>query len=158
MMRKGTLTQQQGWQKLKDGFDRGAADPYQQGTLANASRNMRLTRAFKRVYWTGALYFLRIDLALRAQGSSLDSAILAFQNCCRNKALDWDGYVLAEQLDLASQTKLFTQFYQDFETMEGMPTYRQTLESLGITYTRKTIRLRGDEKQQALRDSIATYP
>ena len=158
MMRKGTLTEQQGWQKLKDGFDRGAADPYQEGTLAEASRTMRLNRAFKRVYWTGALYFLQLDLALRKQGSSLDDVIVKFQACCRQQDLNWDGYQLAEKLDLASDTTLFTQQYKEFEEIEGMPEYRDTLSELGISYTGKTIRLSGNESQRNLRAQISTYP
>ena len=64
-VRSGRLTPAQGWAQLSEGFARGASA--QTGrTLADESRDMHRTHAYWSVYWGGALWALRTDLALRA--------------------------------------------------------------------------------------------
>lgn len=155
MMRQGTLSEKEGWQKIKAGFDRGIADPYQTGTLKHASENMRQTRAFKRVYWTGAIYFLTLDIALRKQGSSLDEVVAEFQRCCRHSRNRWDGEILSKQLDKASNSDLFSTTYAEFQQMEGFPEFESLFQELGISVARKKVKLGGNEEQSSLRKAIS---
>lgn len=158
MMRKGTYDQQQGWQKLKDGFDRGAADPFQAGTLSAASSNMRQARSFKRVYWSGASYFLELDLQLRSRGSSLDKVITAFNQNYRHLDIKWDGDSLVKHLDLAGNTDAFSAIYEQYQNQIGFPDYKSQLLNLGISYQGKKITLAGNQRQEQLRLEISQPP
>lgn len=155
MMRHGILSELAGWQKFREGLARGEDDPYQQGPLHLASQQMREKRAFKRVYWSGALYFLEVDLALRGQGSSLDEVISAFQMCCRDQPGPWTGKRLVAQLDQAGQTALFSEKYRSFAAASGFPDYGPLLEEIGIVPKGKGIRFTEDATQTALRRSIS---
>ncbi len=151
MMRHKTLNHQTGWQWFKDGFSRGAADPYQIGTLRDASRKMRARRAFKRVYWSGALYFLEVDLALRAKGSSLDQVIRDFQLCCRFENRSWSGLHLVQALDRTSGTTVFTRQYDQYLATTGFPDYETVLARLGIYFSGKKITLSEHAHHERLR-------
>jgi hypothetical protein len=155
MMRRGTLSEAVGWQKFVDGLSRGENDPYQQGPLHLASRLMREKRAYKRVYWSGALYFLAVDLDLRAQGSSLDQVIEKFQSCCRHQAGPWSGKRLVAQLDQAGATRVFSEKFRRFENITGFPDYQPLLRRLGITWQGKRIQLSEATNAAKLRRSIS---
>ncbi len=60
------LSEQQTWQKLYDGFKRGESNSeFSTMTLSQLSENIRQSRSFMRIYWSGALYFFEADVALR---------------------------------------------------------------------------------------------
>tara|TARA_R110002110_G_scaffold162883_1_gene362419 strand:+ start:1532 stop:2458 length:927 start_codon:yes stop_codon:yes gene_type:complete len=155
MMRKGTLSEQVGWQKFADGFARGAADPNQSVSLDTASREMRQRRAFKRVYWSGAHYFLEADLHLRANGSSLDQVISNFLICCRHQNTRWTGIRLATALDKAAATELFVPLFQQYEGLTRIPDYQSTFEQLGIRFDGRAIILSEDPDQSKIRRGIS---
>ena len=75
--RSGHLTEQQAWEKLQAGFNRGRRS----GTgrrLVDESRMMHQTHAYHRVYWGGAALALAADVAIRrhARGTkSLDDVM-----------------------------------------------------------------------------------
>lgn len=159
MMRKGTLDQQQGWQKIVDGFGRGEADPNQNISLQQASREMRQRRAFKRVYWSGALYFLEADLALRQQDLSLDEVVSRFLVCCRDKTSDWDGASIALALDQAGGTNLFEPLYQRYQQTTQLPDYRDVLSRVGVSVVSKRAILSDVKNARSiLRTAISSAP
>lgn len=155
MMRQGTLSIPAGWQKIKDGFDRGAADPHKLGTLKETSMLMRENRAFKRVYWTGALYFLEIDIALREQGLSLDEVVSGFQACRRFQPGPWTGARLVAELDRAAGTSIFSEKFRDYQQMTGYPNFTDALSNLGIEFKGQKIRITADPTRAALRNQIS---
>tara|TARA_R110002073_G_scaffold98848_5_gene226451 strand:+ start:165 stop:1088 length:924 start_codon:yes stop_codon:yes gene_type:complete len=163
MMRKGTLSEVQGWQKIADGFARGQADLNQDISLQQVSREMRSRRAFKRVYWSGAHYFLEADIALRQQSSSLDEVISKFMTCCREHPAEWDGAKIVEALDKAldptGTTRLFTPLYRQYQQSMGLPDYRSTLTKVGVLIADKQISLSPEsDTRTALRQAISSRP
>ncbi|NQX90364.1 MAG: hypothetical protein HRT77_17110, partial [Halioglobus sp.] len=89
--RAGILTEQETWQKLFDGFSRGQAETRFDGQdLASVSKAMRYRGGFMRVYWSGAWYFLSIDMRLRRQSRgklTLDKALQKLNSCCADEQL-----------------------------------------------------------------------
>lgn len=158
MMRKGTLSEQQGWQKIADGFARGEADPNQNVSLQTASKEMRERRAFKRVYWSGALYFFEADLALRQQGQSLDQVVTKFASCCRDQAKEWNGTAIALALDQAAKRNLFVPLYAHYEQTTQLPDYHAVLKNIGITIVDKRVILNTDTRLTQLRQAISSLP
>lgn len=161
MMRKGTLPQAIGWQKLVDGLRRGEADRNQSLSLAETSKRMRELGAYKRVYWSGALYFLEADLKLRSLGSSLDAVVTEFQSCCR-KSRHWTGWRLAQALDQAAASltgtpqSLFSTQFKRYQTSVGLPDYSIFTTALGIDVSNKTVQLDETEPFKQLRDTLAS--
>jgi hypothetical protein len=158
MMRKGTLSEQQGWQKIADGFARGEADPNQNVSLQTASKEMRERRAFKRVYWSGALYFFEADLALRQQGQSLDQVITEFGACCRDQTKEWNGAAVALALDIAAKRDLFMPLYTHYEQTTHLPDYPALLKNIGITIVESRVILNTDIALTRLRRAISSPP
>jgi hypothetical protein len=74
--RAGTLTDEEAWGSLVDGFDRGRAAASSL-PLGEASARMGRDFAFLHVYWGGAAVLLQLDVALRQRGSSLDAVLAA---------------------------------------------------------------------------------
>jgi hypothetical protein len=72
--RAGGVTPAQALSRLDGGFLRGERGGTGR-TLREESEASRRTGAFARVYWAGAAIALLIDVALRAEGSSLDEAM-----------------------------------------------------------------------------------
>ena len=64
--RAGVITDEQAWTDLARGFQRGFDDSAGAGrSLRSLSPRMWRLRAFRRVYWTGASFFLNVDVRLR---------------------------------------------------------------------------------------------
>ncbi|MFT5562259.1 MAG: hypothetical protein ACJAYE_000417 [Candidatus Azotimanducaceae bacterium] len=158
MMRKGTLSEQQGWQKIADGFARGEADPNQGVSLQTVSREMRERRAFKRVYWSGALYFFEADLVLRQQGQSLDQVITEFALCCKHQAKEWNGTGIALALDQAAKRDLFSPLYALYQQTKHLPDYHTMLERIGVSIVDKRVILNTDVELARLRQAISLSP
>ncbi len=106
--RAGIKTEQQAWQKIYEGFERGRKDNrYPHLPLEDLSSDMREYRSYMRVYWSGTLYFLEADMALRqASGGTqtLDSVIGVFVNCCRPERIYWPGSSLVKAWTKARAT------------------------------------------------------
>ena len=131
--RSGKLSSRQAWQKLYRGFERGAADTrMSQLTLAELSPRMRETASFMRVYWSGAYYFLAVDLALRKRGQSLDRALAGLKACCLEGRDVWSAASLAERLDQIAGGSEFTREYARMRRQTGMPDFEKLLRENGL--------------------------
>jgi hypothetical protein len=140
--RAGVIPPQQAWRELLAGFERGRSDPAGRGrTLRSLSPEMWRERAFKRVYWTGAAFFLRVDVRLRAESGgrhSLDTALAAFHRCClgrdraRDREQDWNARALVEALGRSSIAEIWRQEYFRTIDSEAVPRPGNALERLGI--------------------------
>jgi hypothetical protein len=137
--RAGLLSNESARQKLRAGFQRGQNDSaHSTLTLGELSPVMRDKRAYMRVYWSGALYFLQADLMLRElpagskTAATLDDVLRKFGSCCLNSPQQWNGLAIAAEFDRLSGTDIFTRLYADYEQSTTIPEYQQLLESSAI--------------------------
>lgn len=134
--RAGLLTERETWQKLYEGFERGRADDRDGDlTLGQLSPRMRQRRAYMRVYWTGTLYFLEADLALRAQAGdavSVDDVLKAFGDCCLHRERRWNGAAIAAEFDRIAGVDVFVPLYERYEATRALPDYLPHLRAAGV--------------------------
>ena len=135
-MRQGFLSEEQGWQKLLEGFQRGTRQAsFSQLSLVQASQNMRSGNHYQHVYWGGAAYFLAVDVALRqaTQGrESLDTAWSKFRQCCLSYSKDWSVIELTQKLDQLTATTIFTNYYNKMLHRKKFPDYQSSFLALNI--------------------------
>ncbi len=134
--RAGLLTERQAWQKLYEGFERGRKDDRNAHlTLAQLTPRMRQKRAFMRVYWSGALYFLEADAAVRELsdgGLTLDTVLREFGDCCLDRGRRWTGRKIAAEFDRIADADVFLPLYGRYEASTAIPDYRPRLAAAGI--------------------------
>jgi len=70
--------------RLRAGFERGRREEATAGTTPPAaSAQMHRQRAYMRVYWSGAAYWLTVDAHLRrTHATSLDAVLARYARCC----------------------------------------------------------------------------
>ena len=157
--RAGVIPERQAWQALLDGFRRGETDRSGRGrTLRSLSPKMWHERAQKRVYWTGAAFFLRVDIRLRSESGgrhSLDSALAAFHDCCMESRQRWNARQLVEALGQVSIAEIWRQEYLRTINATAEPRYNQALQRLGIQRHRSSLLFDDSESTKALRLAIA---
>lgn len=136
--RAGLLTADEAKNKLRKGFQRGRNDNnHSELTLRQLSEAMHKKRAYMRVYWSGALYFLAADLALRAAVTettaiqSLDDLLRVYGECCLGTERQ-SGAELAQQFDRIANTELFVPLYQRYSESRFIPEYGPLLDSDGM--------------------------
>ena len=107
--RAGIISEQQLWQKLHEGFQRGIAEARFNGQpLAAVSAGLPDHGGYMRVYWSGAWYFLVADTRLRLQSGGaqgLDQALAALNRCCADQQLS--VVEMVELLDELNRLVLF---------------------------------------------------
>lgn len=158
--RAGIKTEQQAWQKMLEGFERGRKnDEYNYLSLQELSENMKGYGSFMRVYWSGTLFFLKADIALRERSNgkqSLDSVLKAFVQCCRPQRTYWRGQSLISALDEASETTIFADLYKRFQVAKALPDYRPDFSKLGIDVEGDKVNLdKSDLPSVQMRQSIS---
>ena len=123
-------------QKLFAGFERGRNDnSHRDLTLGELSSAMRERHAYMRVYWSGALYFLEADLALRGQAGkaegpgSLDDILREFGACCLQSENEWDGLAIAREFDRIAGQQLFVPLFKRFKQSTSIPDYQEAMQS-----------------------------
>lgn len=157
--RSGLISEQQAWTKLLAGFDRGRRDPSGRGrTLRDLSPDMWRQRAFRRVYWTGAAFFLRVDTRLRRESDgahSLDSALAAFHRCCIQDRRRWNAEQLVERLGQLSIASIWHEEYRRTIDAPAEPMIDAALRRLGIDEGADPARFTGGAPERRLREAIA---
>jgi len=135
--RAGLLTEAQARQKLLDGFERGRLESQHAAlTLTQLSEEMRERHAYMRVYWSGALYFLEADLALRdatrsdQQFNSLDAVLHEYGNCCVRTTGRRTGRQIAAEFDRIARTSLFVPLYDNYAASLEIPDYQRFSDSI----------------------------
>lgn len=124
-VRSGQLTEQQAWQKLYDGFQRGSKH------IGGAV--LRDTNATMQFYWGGAAFVLLADVALHQRsGQSLAAVLAQFRQCCGEDMGPWSARVMLRQLDQLSHDTIFTQLYQQQVTRRAFPAVYGVLDQLGV--------------------------
>ena len=157
-VRAGVIAQEEGWRRLFAGFQRGLNDPRGRDmTLAELSPKMWRERAFRRIHWTGASFFLQVDLRLReASGGahSLDSALAAFARCCRTSRREWNARDLIEQLGKLSLPEVWQAAYDRMIDAEAVPDLDWSMARLGIRWRGQAIRFDGDQDAARRRTEV----
>jgi len=143
LARAGHYTQQQAWQNLRDGLDRGresvpGLSPNQ--ATDGGERNSRM-----KIYWSGAAVALMADIELRrrSQGAeSLDLVLDRLQACCLPSRRIWSGRDLFEKLDALIDEPLFVELYERHADAPGFPDFEPFLEHPGFAEIRAAITAR----------------
>ncbi len=113
MYRVNVLSSEQFIQRIQSGLKRGIKNHRNSpGKLAHVSANMWELRAFRRVYWTGAAFFMEVDKQLIDKGQDLTIIISRYSQCCL--AEEASGRELMRQLDKISNSDIFTTTYQRY--------------------------------------------
>ncbi|WP_085299560.1 M61 family metallopeptidase [Cognaticolwellia mytili] len=159
--RVGMFDEQTMWQKLYNGFERGnKQQQYNHQPLSYVSDNIDQNRNYMRIYWSGALYWLKADVALRestkntASPHSLDLALKQLQQCCFNRYLSVEEIV--KKLDELSQSKIFSSLLTEFSSSYAIPEYLSLLKSLGIDIKNGQPELNNHAKLSFQRKAIFT--
>ena len=156
--RMGLISEQQMWQKLYDGFQRGLAQTrFDDQTLRSVSDNLRQNGGFMRVYWSGAWYFLAADTRLRLQSGgklNLDTVLAQLNACCGDQRLSVPQIVA--QLDQLTQLQLFDELYQNMVDSKRIPPFEGIFASMGIDVIDDRIHLQEQGPGARLRREIAT--
>ncbi|HEY1534924.1 MAG TPA: hypothetical protein VGF76_12940, partial [Polyangiaceae bacterium] len=130
--RAGIISPAEAYQHLLDGFARGRNGAGQQ-TLRDASREMRARHAFFRGYWAGAaLAFLTDIAARRAGGTTLDSALRSFAECCAASEEDWTAERVLARLDASLGAPRFADQARTWLDRKEFPDLDATLRALGV--------------------------
>ncbi|GAA5215814.1 hypothetical protein ACFSJ3_10620 [Corallincola platygyrae] len=133
--RQKILTESQVWQEMHAGFQRGLQDALrQQRPLRELSESMWSTGSYKRVYWSGAAYFLMVDVALQKANSrhSVSNVLATFQLCCRMQDRRWTGPKMITEFDRLSQSTIFSDTYKKIIDQDTFPDLTSEYQWLGL--------------------------
>jgi hypothetical protein len=154
--RGGMLTATQAWERLADGFRRGGAGPFPD-TLEQAAADMNHSHAFNRVYWSGAAYWLSVDVELRrASGGqrTLDSVLSRFGTCCLPAYGEWKPEDFVAKLDALSGVRIFSRRYREFAALRRFPDWHAAFERLGVRVDADAVTFEAGARDAAIRDAI----
>ncbi len=153
--RAGMFSENKMWQKLYDGFERGKKETgYNHQKLSYLSDNINQNHSYMRVYWSGALYWLKADIALRERntGYSLDKALYELHKCCFDRYLSAEE--ITKQLDKLTQNSIFTTLFAKFSESYALPNHMNELRSLGIELDAGQVTLKKETKKNQIRRAI----
>jgi predicted metalloprotease with PDZ domain len=152
--RDGRLTDEQAWQKLHSGFERGKRAT-RGDSLANATRSGR--GATMRVYWSGAAIMLKADTRLRELSGgrqSVDTALSSLQDCCFEQGRKWRAQELFMKLDGLTGYTVFMDLFREHVMDDEFPDLNRTYGQLGLVQRSGSIRLEPDAPLGQIRYQI----
>jgi hypothetical protein len=158
--RSGLLTPAQGWDRLFQGFQRGAKARSDE-TLDEVAQNMHRSHAFQRVYWAGAAYWLTVDRDLRRDSGgamNLETALSRFRDCCLPAYRQWQPEDFVARLDKLAGSAVFTTRYREFAGMRAFPDWAKVYADLGIRTDGAHLAFDAAAKDAAIRDAIMAAP
>jgi len=154
--RAGILTEQEMWQKLYEGYQRGLADTEFDGReLRTVSDKLRQDGGFMRVYWSGAWYFMVADARLRQQSRgrhNLDEALKKLNQCCADRSMSVPDMV--SKLDQLNRVLLFQPLYEQVLVSTEVPPFEPIFASMGISITDDKVQLQNEGPGAHLRQQI----
>ena len=113
LARTGEITPQRAWDKYRERFSRAQAEGRRVTPASSSSRLL--------TYWSGAALALRLDLELRARGSSLDEVLRDLAICCLPAREVWSAQKFAAKLDELSGYELALPLVRRYQHRRGMP-------------------------------------
>ncbi len=135
--RGGLMTPRRAWQQLDAGFARGRGAAVVDLTLAELSDAMHARRAYYAVYWSGAAYWLDVDVTLRRDSGgalSVDDALKRFHACCLARKREWGAAEFVEKLDGLIGSDVFRTRYREYAQRRGFPPLDTLYERLGLRH------------------------
>ncbi|WP_171022161.1 M61 family metallopeptidase [Thalassotalea litorea] len=124
MFRGEIINSSQFVERIEQGLLRGKNKTQEKpGKLNEVSADMWQQRAFKRVYWSGAAYFMEADLQLIEKGKDLTEIIARFSHCCLRKTMS--GGELVATLDKLSKTSIFSALHRHYRYRVDFPDINQ---------------------------------
>ncbi len=156
--RSGDISEWQAWQKLHEGLGRGQRATIEGTTLSQRGRGRR---SFMRIYWTGVVLALEIDLRLRRESGntmSLDDVLRGFSLCCLEDQTVWEGMRFMKELDRISGSDYFSAGYSAMKQATSFPDYSALYEVLGITIDEGRVQLDEAEPYATRRQWIMSQP
>jgi hypothetical protein len=139
--RDGRLTEEQAWQKLHSGFERGKRAT-RGDSLAKATQSGR--GATMRVYWSGAAIMLKADTRLRELSDgrqSIDKALSSLQDCCFEQGRNWRAQELFRELDRLTGYTVFMDLFHEHVLDDEFPDMSWTYAQLGIVPRSASVQL-----------------
>jgi predicted metalloprotease with PDZ domain len=152
--RDGRLTEEQAWQKLHSGFERGKRAT-RGDSLAKATRSGR--GATMRVYWSGAAIMLKADTQLReltGGRQSIDTALSSLQDCCFEQGRNWRAQELFRELDRLTGYTVFMDLFHEHVLDDEFPDMSWTYAQLGIVPRSASVQLNPDAPLNQIRYQI----
>jgi hypothetical protein len=156
--RGGLLTPLQAWDRLNEGFARGAK---MQGddTLEQAAMQMHSKHAYQRIYWAGAAFWLTVDRDLRRDSHGklgLDTALARFRDCCLPAYTEWRPEDFVARLDQLAGTRIIATHYREFAAMRIFPEWKNIYADMGIRDDGTRLHFDDQAPDAAIRDAITT--
>ena len=145
--RAGMFNEKKMWRKLYEGFERGKNDTkYNHQNLSYLSDNINQNNSYMRVYWSGALYWLKADIALRKlnKGYSLDKALYELKKCCFDRYLS--AAEITIKLDKLTESTIFTSLFIEFSKSHALPNHMKEFNFVGIEIKSEQIEFNNEAK------------
>lgn len=153
--RAGLLTPVQAWDRLKEGFE-DQRDSYA-SSLRDSARAMHATHDFRRIYWSGAAFWMTVDTELRRASENrltLDLALSRFRDCCLPAYKRWAPDDFVAKLDALLGTQTIASRYREFADMRKFPDWKKVYSTLGVRDVDGHLHLDADAPDATLRDAI----
>jgi hypothetical protein len=130
--RSGLFDETMLWNKITAGFERGRnQQQWEASNLTEISDNLKETRQYMRVYWSGVLYWLNTDIALRKQNKgTLDLALKQLKACCEKHSMS--ARDIAYKLDELMAVNVFVPLFNKYSKSFRIPDYQPVLTKLGV--------------------------
>jgi len=154
--RSGMLTPAQAWDRLYEGFKRGARAQSDE-SLDEVAQNMHRSHAFQRVYWAGAAYWLTVDRDLRRDthgAMNLETALSRFRDCCLPAYRQWQPQDFVARLDTLAGSTVFAKRYGEFAQMRRFPDWEKLYSDLGIRVDGEHLAFEAAASDAAIRAAI----
>jgi hypothetical protein len=140
--RAGQSSEETGWQRLLEGFERGRHN--QTGrSLRETSARLGQDADYMRVYWGGAAIAFLADVALRKESEkrSLDLGLRQLKRCCMSDGRRWAALDLLARMDEELGTHTAAAIASAHLERTEFPDLEPTLKELGVSKEGDDVRL-----------------
>ena len=126
------------WDKIASGLKRGRNEQrWRHINLTAVSDNLRETRQYMRVHWSGVLFWLTVDVELRKQNKgSLDEALKQLRDCCEGQSMS--AREIVHKLDELTDNDMFAPLFEKYCETYATPDFKPMLTSLGVKRDKMT--------------------
>jgi hypothetical protein len=130
--RSGLFDETRLWNNITAGFERGRNEQkWNYLNLTQVSDNLGENRQYMRVHWSGVLYWLNADIALRIQNKgTLDNALKQLKDCCESHSMS--AKAIARKLDELTNVTIFVSLFDKYSESYRVPEYKSLLTNLGV--------------------------
>lgn len=155
LARAGIYTEEEAWQKLLAGLERGRQSmPWASPAAASASGERA---ARMKIYWSGAALALMADVELRRRSAgrrSLDTALAGLARCCLPSPRAWSAGEFYGRLDTETGEPVFLALHASYADRQGFPDISGVLEALGVEAADGTVTFNESASLAALRRAL----